>query len=86
MGKQPLESFWRDHLARFENSGLSRAAHCRQHRLAANSFDYWRRRLAGKHDEGIGAGCGRRTCGRLGCRSRSVRLDCQCRLQPIPAG
>jgi hypothetical protein len=47
MGKHRSESFWRDHLARFENSGLNRAAYCRQHRLATHSFDYWRRRLAG---------------------------------------
>lgn len=47
MGKHRSESFWRDHLARFEDSGLSRAAYCRQHRLATHSFDYWRRRLAG---------------------------------------
>lgn len=47
MGKHRSESFWRDHLARFEDSGLSRAAYCRQHRLATHGFDYWRRRLAG---------------------------------------
>ena len=45
MGKHRSEAFWRDHLARFEDSGLSRAAYCRQHRLATHSFDYWRRRL-----------------------------------------
>ncbi len=47
MGKHRSESFWRDHLARFEDSGLSRAAYCRQHRLPTHSFDYWRRRLVG---------------------------------------
>jgi len=47
MGKHRSESFWRDHLARFQDSGLSRAAYCRQHRLALHGFDYWRRRLAG---------------------------------------
>lgn len=47
MGKHRSESFWRDHLARFSGSGLSRTAYCRQHRLATHSFDYWRRRLAG---------------------------------------
>lgn len=47
MGKHRSESFWRGHLVRFEDSGLSRAAYCRQHRLATHSFDYWRRRLAG---------------------------------------
>lgn len=46
MGKHRSESFWRDHLARFEDSGLSRAAYCRQHRLATHSFDYWRRRFS----------------------------------------
>lgn len=46
MAKHRSEAFWRDHLARFEDSGLSRAAYCRQHRLATHSFDYWRRRLA----------------------------------------
>ena len=46
MGKHRSEEFWRDHLARFVDGGLSRAAYCRQHRLAMHSFDYWRRRLA----------------------------------------
>jgi transposase-like protein len=46
MGKHRSESFWRDHLVRFESSGLSRSAYCRQHRIATHSLDYWRRRLA----------------------------------------
>lgn len=46
MGKHRSEAFWRDHLERFEDSGLTRAAYCRQHRLATHRFDYWRRRLA----------------------------------------
>lgn len=47
MGKHRSESFWRGHVARFAHSGLTRAAYCRQHRLATHSFDYWRRRLEG---------------------------------------
>lgn len=47
MGKHRSEAFWRDHLVRFADSGLSRAAYCRQHQLVVHRFDYWRRRLGG---------------------------------------
>jgi transposase len=40
------ELFWRDHLARWQRSGLSVRAYCAQHHLAAPSFYAWRRTLA----------------------------------------
>lgn len=37
---------WRQVLARFDASGLSAAAFCRQNAIAESSFFSWRRRLA----------------------------------------
>jgi hypothetical protein len=43
------EQFWRDHLARWQRSGLSVRAYCSQHHLAEPSFYAWRRTLAQRH-------------------------------------
>src|SRR5579883_1954910 len=40
------EQFWRDHLQRWQRSGLSARAYCRRQRLSAPSFYGWRRTLA----------------------------------------
>jgi transposase len=40
------EQFWRDHLRRWQASGLSVRAYCAQHHLAVPSFYAWRRTLA----------------------------------------
>lgn len=40
------EQFWRDHLARWQGSGVSVRAYCSQHHLAEPSFYAWRRTLA----------------------------------------
>jgi hypothetical protein len=37
---------WRQVLTRFDASGLSVAAFCRENAIAGSSFFYWRRRLA----------------------------------------
>lgn len=39
------EQFWRDHLARWQQSGLSVRAYCHRHHLAVPSFYAWRRTL-----------------------------------------
>jgi hypothetical protein len=39
---------WREVLARFDASGLSAAAFCRENALAESSFFSWRRRLAAR--------------------------------------
>ena len=38
--------FWKEHLAGWQNSGLTQAAYCRQHTLSLPSFGYWRRVLS----------------------------------------
>jgi transposase len=40
------EQFWRDHLRRWQASGLSVRAYCARHHLAEPSFYAWRRTLA----------------------------------------
>ena len=38
-------SFWEQHLGRWQQSGLSQRAYCRQNELKAHQFYYWRRRI-----------------------------------------
>jgi len=37
-------SFWEHHLVRWQQSGLSQRAYCRQNDLKPHQFYYWRRR------------------------------------------
>lgn len=37
--------FWRDHLARWEKSGLSQNEYCRQNRLSAVQLRYWKKKF-----------------------------------------
>jgi len=37
-------SFWEHHLGRWQQSGLSQRAYCRQNDLKPHQFYYWRRR------------------------------------------
>ena len=39
---------WREHIARWQQSGLNPADYCRQHRLAYHQFLYWRGKYAAK--------------------------------------
>ena len=41
------ESEWRSILVRFERSGLSESAFCREAKLSRNTFGKWKRRLSG---------------------------------------
>ncbi len=41
------ESEWRSILARYERSGLSESAFCREVKLSRSTFMKWKRRLAG---------------------------------------
>ena len=38
-------SFWEHHLGRWQQSGLSQRAYCRQNDLKPDQFYYWRRRI-----------------------------------------
>ena len=38
-------SFWAGHVSRWQQSGLSQSAYCRQHNLKAHRFYHWRRRI-----------------------------------------
>jgi hypothetical protein len=38
-------SFWEHHLGRWQQSGLSQRAYCRQNDLRPHQFYYWRRRI-----------------------------------------
>lgn len=37
--------YWREHLKRWETSGMSRAKYCRQHSLSDVSLKYWQRQF-----------------------------------------
>jgi hypothetical protein len=37
--------FWKNHVAQWQQSGLSQRAYCRTHGLRAGHFYYWRRRM-----------------------------------------
>jgi len=39
--------FWRDHITRWRESGLSQADYCRQRGLKPSRFTYWKKRVAG---------------------------------------
>lgn len=43
-----LELFWSEHIQLKQESGLSRAAYCRQHELICHRFAYWERKLMPK--------------------------------------
>ena len=45
------ESYWRNHVERFESSGLSQRAYCDRHNVSMGSLHRWRRILAGKRVE-----------------------------------
>lgn len=38
--------FWHRHLERWEQSGLSQAEYCREHKLSAPAFGWWKRQLS----------------------------------------
>lgn len=37
--------YWKRHIEECSRSGRSQAEYCRQHKLSAKSFTYWKRRL-----------------------------------------
>jgi hypothetical protein len=43
--RRSLEARWRSVLNRWEHSGLSQAAFCRQEKLKEHQFSYWKRRI-----------------------------------------
>jgi hypothetical protein len=38
-------TFWQDHLAQWQGSGLTQVAYCRQQGLKVAQFGYWKKRL-----------------------------------------
>jgi hypothetical protein len=40
--------FWKNHIGRWQQGGLSQRAYCRKHALKADLFYYWRRRILSK--------------------------------------
>ena len=36
---------WKRHIREWERSGIRQTEYCRQHKLSAKSFTYWKRRL-----------------------------------------
>ena len=42
---QARRSFWESHIVKWQQSGLSQLAYCREHQLKPHRFYYWRRRI-----------------------------------------
>jgi len=43
---QATRQVWRQHVEAFNESGLTRPAYCRKHRIRVSRLDYWRRKLS----------------------------------------
>lgn len=43
---QATSQVWRQHVEAFKESGLTRPAYCRKHRIRVSRLDYWRRKLS----------------------------------------
>lgn len=43
---QTTSLVWRQHVEAFKESGLTRPAYCRKHRIRVSRLDYWRRKLS----------------------------------------
>jgi hypothetical protein len=44
--------FWKNHVERWQQSGLSQRAYCRKYALKADHFYYWRRRILNQQGTG----------------------------------
>ncbi len=53
--------FWRRHLERWERSGLSQAQYCREHKLSAATFGWWKGQLSGRQRRQPGMTTGKKT-------------------------
>ena len=51
-GKGGRESFWREKLRQWRESGQSQAAFCREHELGENSFSHWKRVISEREAKG----------------------------------
>jgi hypothetical protein len=51
-GKRGRESFWREKLSQWWESGQSQAAFCREHGLGENSFSHWKMVIAERDSKG----------------------------------
>lgn len=45
MDREAKRAWWRDHIERWRDSGLSQLAYCREHDLRPWQFTYWKRGL-----------------------------------------
>lgn len=46
---EKLRKFWKSHLNKWVESGLTQADYCRQHNLMRHRFAYWKKRHAPNH-------------------------------------
>ncbi|EFL49106.1 putative transposase orf1 for insertion sequence element [Solidesulfovibrio fructosivorans JJ]] len=44
------KAYWAGHIGRWQRSGLSQGAYCREHGLSQSSLGYWRKRLGATND------------------------------------
>lgn len=49
---QHKRRIWHEHIERWQHSGLSQVAYCREHGLKPHQFTYWKNRIVGT-DAGI---------------------------------
>jgi hypothetical protein len=42
--RQEKQQYWDEHLSRWNESGLSQSAYCREHQLNLHRFIYWKKR------------------------------------------
>lgn len=54
VGVDPTQKrrFWKEHIDRWQQSGMSQVAYCRQYELKAHQLTYWKKRLA-QPDAGV---------------------------------
>jgi hypothetical protein len=46
------QQYWEEHVKRYEASGMSKAAYCREHNVVYHQFMWWYKRLCCQSDEG----------------------------------
>lgn len=69
------QDHWREVLEQWRQSGLKRAAFCRERGLTVWQLRYWHRRLAGKEPSGSGVFARVRSVGGSGVRLRLCGLE-----------
>ena len=52
-GSGKKHRFWKAHISRWRNSGLSQIDYCRTNELKAHQFTYWKKRIAQPVEAGV---------------------------------